>query len=301
MREPCVLLFGATGMLGREIASACRRRGVPLVTGAGRRDCDITNLRDVRDVLDELRPTMVINAAGYTDIDGAETDFESALETNGIGVGHLAHACRSTGALLVHFSTDLVFSGDAGRRYHPSDEPDPINSYGLSKLAGEQAILASGCEYLIIRSGWLYAPHGRNFVRFMLHAARQRDILNMVDDQYGQPTSCADLAVMTLRLIAAAARRTERKPMRGVYHAANGGACTWCDFARAIVKMAGIACEVHPCSTSAALRPAPRPHDCVLDLSETSLLIGPPRHWRDALRECVEQIESRRLVTSDVR
>lgn len=290
MKDARVLLLGANGMLGRELARACERCHLPLTVLNGSSDCDVAIRDNVWDVLCEVNPTIVINATGYTDVDGAEDDFARALHVNGVGAANLAHACRNFRAMLVQFSTDYVFNGHIQRPYCPSDPPDPINSYGLSKLAGEQAIATSGCEHLIVRTSWLYAAHGRNFVRTILDAAQQRDELKVVNDQHGRPTHCGDLAEMTLKLIAATARRGMGRPIARIVHAANSGVCTWFDLAKAIVQQAGLPCDVRPCVTEQHLRPAPRPRYSVLDLSDLVDLIGQPRHWREALAKCVSEL-----------
>lgn len=280
MNTPTTAVIGASGMLGREIVSACAARGIDVVGFGGPEALDITESEAVREALRGVK--LVLNAAAYTDVDGAESQPAEAMRVNQLGPLNLARTCRDNDALLVHFSTDYVFNGVASSEYRVDEEPSPLNVYGLSKLAGEHAIRDIGCEHLIIRSSWLFAPHSRNFVRTILDLSSQRSTLQVVVDQTGRPTASGDLANMTLGLVDAGAK--------GTFHAANRGRCTWFEFAREIVALAGHDCRVEPCKTSDQPRPAPRPRFSVLDLTETIRLIGKPRHWKAALRDCVDAL-----------
>ncbi len=278
MNTPTTAVIGASGMLGRELVSACAARGIDVVGFGTTEALDITESDAVRDGLRGVK--LVLNAAAYTDVDGAESQATEAMRVNQLGPMNLAQACRDNDALLVHFSTDYVFNGVASSEYRVDEEPSPLNVYGLSKLAGEHAIRDIGCDHLIIRSSWLFAPHSRNFVRTILDLSSQRSTLQVVADQTGRPTACGDLASMTLGLVDAGAK--------GTFHAANRGRCTWFEFAREIVALTDSNCRVEPCKTNDQPRPAPRPRFGVLDLTETIRLIGKPRHWKAALRDCVE-------------
>lgn len=280
MNSPTTAVIGASGMLGRELVSACAARGIDVVGFGSSKALDITDSDAVREALRGVK--LVLNAAAYTDVDGAESQAAEAMRVNQLGPMNLARACRDNDALLVHFSTDYVFNGVASSEYRVDEEPKPLNVYGLSKLAGEHAIRDIGCDHLIVRSSWLFAPHSRNFVRTILDLSSQRSTLQVVADQTGRPTACGDLASMTLGLIDAGAK--------GTFHAANHGRCTWFEFAREIVAIADSNCQVEPCKTNDQPRPAPRPRFGVLDLTETIRLIGKPRHWKAALRECVDAL-----------
>jgi dTDP-4-dehydrorhamnose reductase len=277
-----ILIIGNAGMLGRELVAECASRDANTRSLDGPSELDITDADAVSAVLRRQPPAVVINATGYTDVDGAETNPDEADRINATGPGNLARVCRELDCTLVHFSTDYVFDGRAGRPYLAQDEPNPINVYGRSKLAGERAIVESGCRHLLIRTSWLFAAHGRNFVRTILAAAGRKSTLNVVNDQHGRPTYCPDLARMTLDLL--------DRNAHGTYHAGNDGHCTWFDMATAIVDVAGSPCEVYPCPTTAYPLPAPRPAFSVLDLTATTALIGPPRHWTDAVADCVGQL-----------
>ncbi|MHC4767612.1 MAG: SDR family oxidoreductase, partial [Planctomycetota bacterium] len=163
MTQSGTVIIGSTGMLGCELVVACRRRGTEARGLVGPDEIDITDEHAVREILARERPSIVINATGYTDVDGAEAEPQAADQINRVGPAHLARACREAGALLVHYSTDYVFDGRLDRPYRPDDTPNPINAYGRSKLAGEQEITDVGCRHLLIRTSWLFAPHSRNF------------------------------------------------------------------------------------------------------------------------------------------
>ncbi len=280
MNTPTTAVIGASGMLGRELVSACAARGIDVVGFGSPEALDITEPDAAREALGGVK--LVLNAAAYTNVDGAESEPAEAMRVNQLGPMNLARTCRDNDALLVHFSTDYVFNGVASCEYRVDEEPSPLSVYGLSKLAGEHAIRDIGCDHLIIRSSWLFAPHSRNFVRTILDLSSQRSTLQVVADQTGRPTACGDLASMTLGLVDAGAK--------GTFHAANRGRCTWFEFAREIVALAGHDCRVEPCKTNDQPRPAPRPRFGVLDLTETIRLVGNPRHWQAALRDCVDAL-----------
>lgn len=279
MARPGTLIIGSGGMLGCELVAACRRRGVDARGIDGPVELDITDADAVKRVLGGDPRQVVINATGYTDVNGAESDPETAMQVNQAGPRNLARVCRSIGATLVHYSTDFIFDGSVDRPLRPDDPPNPINIYGVTKLAGEREVVDSGCDHLVLRTSWLFASQGCNFVRTVLDLAAERDCLEMVDDQQGCPTYAADLAEMTLGLLDAEAR--------GTLHVANGGRASWYDFAVAICEMARLDCTIRRCSMSDYPQAAARPPFTVLDLSRTEAIIGPPRHWRDALADCL--------------
>jgi len=290
MTQAGTVIIGSTGMLGRELVAACGDRGLEARGLVGPDEIDITDEHAVRAILARERPSIVINATGYTDVDGAEAESQAADQINRVGPGHLARSCREAGALLVHYSTDYVFDGRSQRPYRPDDTPNPVNAYGRSKLAGEREITELGCRHLIIRTSWLYAHHSRNFVRTIFDLAAKRPALDVVDDQCGRPTYAPDLASMTLQLLDHGAE--------GTVHAANDGQCTWFDLAGAIVERSGLPCRVRPCTTADMPRPAARPKYSVLDLEGTAALVGRPRHWTEALADCLERLAANRVTQS---
>lgn len=274
-----VLILGATGMVGRSWAGLLTSHGVEF-DALARPEID---LQQPETIVGAIRPehTLVINAAAWTDVDGAESDESGATRANGEAVGCIAERCAETGAMLVHYSTDYVFSGDAESPY-PIEAPiDPVNAYGRSKAAGEAALRDAGCDHLLVRTSWVYAPWGKNFVRTIAKLALERDELSVVDDQCGRPTSAEGLAGTTLALYLAGAS--------GTWHATDGDACTWHTFAREISGAIGAPCEVKPCTSDAFPRPAKRPAYSVLDLSETERLIGARTEWQVAVRRVLER------------
>ncbi|KAA0895292.1 dTDP-4-dehydrorhamnose reductase [Oryzomonas rubra] len=267
-----ILVVGANGMLGRDLMPLLGDRG----RGVDIDGIDITSLESVERVLTAVRPSVVINCAAYTDVDGCESNQETAMRVNGEGVGHLAMASRTIGARLVQISSDYVFDGSKGTPYLEDDAPNPLSVYGESKLAGEMNA-AVNPDHLIVRTQWLYGLHGKNFVETMLRLGSERDELSVVDDQVGSPTWTVDLAHAVVALL--------EKGCRGVYHAANEGYCSWNDFARAIFQEAGMAVTVTAMTTEQLNRPARRPLYSTLDCGKLARDGGyRPQPWRDALR-----------------
>jgi dTDP-4-dehydrorhamnose reductase len=276
------LLLGAGGMLHRAVSSLLGSAGVEHFNFA-RKELDLSRPETVEAALPRDL-SVVINCAAYTNVDQAETEEDLATRVNGVGVGALAEACKRRGALLVHYSTDYVFSGRGTRPYRTDDPRAPIGAYGRSKLVGEEAIEASGCEHLVIRTSWLYAPWGKNFVRTIVAFVRKKHPnLKIVSDQRGRPTSSEQLAEITVKLIEAGAR--------GMFHACDGGECTWLEFAREIGGAIDPAVQIGPCTTAELGRPAPRPAYSVMDLSKTEAVVGEVIDWRMALRSVLAKLE----------
>ena len=280
-----LLVTGADGMLGWEIQRAARRvtAGVDWrVAGHTRESLDVTDPEAVRHALGLISPAVVINCAAYTDVDGCESNEIEALRVNGEAPGRLAQICREAGVALVHFSTDYVFDGTSARPYTEDDPVHPLSAYGRSKLAGEEAIRASGASHLILRTQWLYGSHGKNFVDTILLRAAAGEKLRVVDDQRGAPTYARELAAAALTAIA--------RKLRGTYHAVNGGADTWYDVARAALSLADMDPEtVTPVSTEEVRRPARRPVWGVLDttrLERAGVRMSP---WREALETYIRK------------
>lgn len=267
-----ILVVGANGMLGRDMMALIgdTARGVDID------EIDITSLESTERIIRTLKPETVINCAAYTDVDGCETNVETAMQVNGEGVAHLAMATREIGARLVHVSTDYVFNGSKGSPYVEDDAPCPLGVYGESKLAGE---LNAGFnpDHLIVRTQWLYGLHGKNFVETMLRLAVEKDEISVVDDQVGSPTWTVDLSHAVLSLL--------KSGHRGVYHAANSGFCSWNEFAKAIFEEAGLSVKVNGMTTDELNRPARRPLYSILDCSKLEQDAGfRPQAWRSALK-----------------
>ncbi|MDX5459470.1 dTDP-4-dehydrorhamnose reductase [Micromonospora tulbaghiae] len=272
-----VLVTGAGGMLGRDLLAVLRTRPDLSVTVAARADLDVTDAHAVRDAVGGH--DVVLNAAAWTDVDGAETRERDATAVNGDAVAALAHACAVSGARLVHVSTDYVFAGDATEPY-PEDAPTgPVNAYGRSKLAGELAVarLLPETGY-VVRTAWLYATHGRNFVKTMLRLAAERDRLDVVDDQYGQPTWSYRLAERLVAL-ADAALAGDAEP--GTYHGTAAGETTWYGLARAVFALRGLDPDrVRPTTSDRFPRPAARPRYSVLAHGRwEAAKLPPPGDW----------------------
>lgn len=276
------LLISPGGMLGRAWTALLDAKGLPY-EAVSRPELDLTDEASLQRIV-RGGYRRVINCSAWTDVDGAETQEAEATAVNGDGVGRLAERCAEAGAVLVHYSTDYVFSGDADAPYPTDAAYAPVNAYGRSKARGEQLIRASGAQHLILRTSWLYAPWGKNFVLTMRSLGQQRDALSVVDDQRGRPTSCQHLADASLRLLDADAR--------GTLHVTDGGACTWFELAKAVVETVNPACDVQPCSSDAYPRPAVRPAYSVLDLGPTEALIGPMPHWKANVMAVLDQVKA---------
>jgi dTDP-4-dehydrorhamnose reductase len=271
-----ILVVGAKGMLGHDLMEILPGE----VRGVDVDEIDITSFESTRRVLLTLKPSLVVNAAAYTDVDGCEANKDLAMQVNGEGVAHLALAALEIGAKLVHVSTDYVFAGDKVGPLLEDDLPNPLSVYGESKLAGElNARLVP--DHLIVRTQWLYGLHGKNFVETMLRLAGDRDELAVVDDQIGTPTWTVDLSLAIRALVEAGCR--------GIYHAANMGVCSWNGFARAIFEEAGLDIKVNPMTTQDLGRPATRPLYSVLDCGKLMRDTGfQPEPWREALRKYLQ-------------
>lgn len=276
-----ILLLGKTGQIGQELQRTLPALGelLPL----GRADADLADQDCLRHALVMHRPDVIVNAAGHTGVDAAESQRDLCAQINTDAVDTLARYAQATGALLVQYSTDYVFDGAKPSPYTESDAPNPRNVYGLTKLGGEAAILASGCDALILRCSWVYATHGRNFPNTVLRLARTRDTLDVVADQAGAPTSAARIASITAKAIQA--RREQGLP-GGLYHLAASGSTTWHAYARYLV--AGAAARGMPLRLSPErIRAVPsneypaaalRPHNSRMDSSRlaTALKIHMP-------------------------
>ncbi|MGH2869993.1 MAG: dTDP-4-dehydrorhamnose reductase [Solirubrobacteraceae bacterium] len=269
-----LLITGAGGMLGRDVRAAAQAAGHETVA-VPRAELDIANSAAVDSVVADAHPELVVNCAAWTDVDGAEADYERALAVNGPGAGHVARAAAAAGAWTLHVSSDYVFSGAKRGPYLESDPVGPASGYGRSKLAGERAVAeAAPRAHTIVRSSWLFGVTGHCFPRTILRLAAERDQLNVVADQVGCPTFTGHLAEALVALAAT-------QPL-GVLHVAAAGECSWFDFASEIVGARSLDCQVCPCTTDEFPRPAPRPAYSVLRSQRGSLAPALP-HWRDGL------------------
>lgn len=275
-----ILIVGGRGMLGTDLMEAFS--SVHDTTGMDLPELDITQLEQCHAKLKEFRADVVLNAAAFTQVDACESREREAFLVNGHGAGNLAIAAASSGAMLVHYSTDYVFDGQKEAAYVEEDLPNPQNVYGKSKLLGETLIREHCPNHLILRTSWLFGPNGNNFIRTIVNAARKGNPLRVVNDQKGSPSYSKDLAAHTLRMIAAGCRST--------YHVTNSGYCTWYELASEAVAWAGMqSIPIAPVSSSEFPRPAPRPANSVLanaHLQRDGLPLMRP--WQAAIREYVE-------------
>lgn len=271
------LITGSEGMLAFALKKEIAGMPDALVRACDKSECDITNVNSVARVFAEYKPDIVLNCAGYTAVDKAEQEKETAMAVNAQGVANLAKACAENDSTLVHFSTDYVFNG-LKKSYDEADARDPINVYGLSKARGEEYIenILAGKKYYIIRTAWLYGPSGPNFVETMLKLAGEKDSLSIVDDQHGSPTLTFDLAKAVLQLINAG---VNKYPF-GIYHLTNSGHCTWYEYTCKIFEYSNIKIPVNPVTTDQFPRPARRPSYSVLNNNKGPIL----RPWSAALK-----------------
>ncbi|MGH8437027.1 MAG: dTDP-4-dehydrorhamnose reductase [Pseudomonas sp.] len=275
-----LVITGGRGMLAQAVSRVAREHGHQTFA-PGHDALDVTDAAAVHMLLRERAPDAVIQCAAYTSVDQAESERDLAFAVNAQGAGHVARACADLGATVVYPSTDYVFAGRATRPYRPGDETDPLNVYGASKVAGEQAVRAAARHY-VVRSSWLYGAGGRNFVGTILQRARAGEPLRVVRDQHGSPTWTRDLAQTLLLLL-------ERAAPAGTYHACNRGETTWYDLACTALQLAGVHASVTPVEGSEFQRPARRPAYSVLDSSATEDIVGPARTWQDALRAALAE------------
>ena len=293
------LLLGGNGQVGRELRRSLQQLGEVVVATRDGDDADAIADFDAPESLTALvaqfAPDVVVNAAAYTAVDKAEADSEAAFRVNAEAPATIARACAASGALLVHYSTDYVFDGSASRPYREDDATAPLGVYGASKLAGEEAIRASGARHAILRTAWVYAAHGKNFLLTMLRLAAEREELRVVADQVGAPTPAAWIADATASLVGHGVHAS------GTWHLTAGGMTSWHEFAAAIVDEAQ-ACgliahkpRVVAIATSDYPTPARRPAYSVLDTSRLRHDFGiAPPEWREGLQRTLETLAASR-------
>lgn len=296
-----ILVTGANGQLGNEmrlVSAGSKDRyiftDVVEVEGLETVMLDITDLEAIRKMVKDNDVKVIVNCAAYTNVDKAEDDVDFCRLLNARAPENLAVAANEAGALLVHVSTDYVFGGDPYNTPCREDQKGtPTGVYGLTKLQGEQAIQASGCDYVIIRTAWLYSEFGRNFVKIMLNLTATKPQLNVVFDQTGTPTYAFDLAEVIAVVIADyAAVDSEKYPKTGVYHYSNEGVCSWFDFTKMIAEYAGNNdCDIQPCHSDEFPSKVKRPAYSVLDKTKIKNTFGIKiPYWTDSLRKCIKNL-----------
>lgn len=286
-----VLITGANGQLGSQIYRILETGVSELgqidyqykhaeIIALDSEKLDITSVDSVKKSLFEIKPSIVINAAAYTKVDDCEENYELAFKVNSLGARNLAMACETIGAKLIHISTDYIFSGDGTVPYKEFDTPVPVSVYGKTKLMGEEYVKDFCSRYFIIRTAWLYGYNGKNFVKTIMKAGREKGYLEVVEDQRGNPTNVEDLAYHILKLAL-----TEEY---GIYHCTGKGECSWYDFACKILEYSKINCIVTPIRSDKLTRAAKRPSYSSLDNIMLRYTVGDEmREWREALKHFI--------------
>ena len=275
-----ILITGCNGQLGLELSKQLNKVNNKIQL-TDRKTLDIIDEKQVNKFIIENNPDIVINCAAHTAVDLCETDVENAYKINALGPRNLAIACEKIGAKLVHISTDYVFDGKKNKPYREYDNTCPNSVYGSSKLMGEKFVKNFCSRYFIVRTAWLYGE-GNNFVRTMLKLAETNKELNVVNDQFGSPTSTVDLAKAIIDLM-----NTEHY---GVYHGTCEGQCSWYDFAKKIFEIKNIDIKVNPVTSEEFKRPAPRPAYSVLDNFMFKLVgLNSFRNWEESLKEYLDK------------
>jgi dTDP-4-dehydrorhamnose reductase len=275
-----IAVLGGRGMLGSDLVKICQQQGInPIVYDLP--EFDITDVDQVRQAV--ASADMIVNCAAYTNVDGAESQAELAYQVNDEAVGRLGTVARQAGKWVLHISTDFVFDGSGDKPYVETDNPNPINTYGKTKLAGEQLLTGSGCDYCIVRIEWTYGSAGNNFVTKLIQRAESRQTLKVVDDQTGSPTSTIEAAKAICELV-------KKKP-EGIYHFASAGYVTRYDMAKFILEQLSMNIELLPCKTSDFPSPATRPLNSRFDCSKIkSLLDETIERWQDPLELFLRQL-----------
>lgn len=291
-----ILLFGKTGQVGWELQRALAPLGkiTALSTRSTEWCGDLTQPEEIRKSIQNLRPDIIVNAAAYTAVDKAESEPDLAELINSTSVKVMAEEAKNLNAILIHYSTDYVYSGEGHNRWRESDKPEPRNVYGKTKLSGEQAITAADIQYLIFRTSWVYASRSNNFIKTMLRLGSEKEALNIINDQIGAPTGAALIADIT----AHALRMVQANPdLRGIYNLAAAGETSWFDYASLIFTESekystGLKIrKLIPIKTAEYITPAKRPLNSRLDLSRLEKSFGlnmPP--WQDGVRYVIQEI-----------
>ena len=286
-RNMNILVTGSNGQLGhslRDIAADSANRYI--FTDVA--ELDITDKSAIIRMMETENINLVINCAAYTNVDKAEDDFDTANLINNTAVRNLAEACKQFGATFIHVSTDYIFDGSGNIPYTEDMPLAPLGVYGVTKLHGEQAVLESGCDYIIIRTSWLYSEYGKNFVKTMMMLTEQRDNLNVVFDQAGTPTYAGDLARAIYNIV----ENNKYSGNNGIYHFSNEGVCSWYDFAHEISELARTECDIRPCHSNEFPSKVNRPHYSVLDKTKIKTTFGLTiPYWKDSLRVCISNLQ----------
>ncbi|WP_314065810.1 dTDP-4-dehydrorhamnose reductase [uncultured Vagococcus sp.] len=270
-----ILITGKNGQLGTELGQFLEQKEIDYL-GTDSKELDICNQKQVIDYFNQVRPTIVFHCAAYTAVDAAEDESkELNAKVNVEGTRHVAEAAESVGAILVYISTDYVFDGGKSEgEYYPEDETNPINQYGMAKLAGEQIVAGTCTKYYIIRTSWVYGKYGNNFVFTMQKLAKNRDVLTVVSDQIGRPTWTRTLAEFMLHLVV-------EKAEYGTYQLSNDESCSWYEFAQEILKNQSV--KINPISSDNYPQKANRPKRSIMNLDKAKATGFVIPTWKEAL------------------
>ena len=284
-----ILITGANGQLGHEMQRVAKESNDNYIftdVAEGYENLDITDLEAIRKMVKANNVEIIVNCAAYTNVDRAESDFDTANLINNTAAGNLATAMKEVEGTLIHVSTDYVFQGDRNIPCREDWPTNPLGVYGKTKLAGEKAIEATGCQHIILRTAWLYSQWGKNFVKTMQSLTASKDSLKVVFDQVGTPTFAGDLADAIAHII-----NTRQLDKTGIYHFSNEGVCSWFDFAKVICELSGNTCDIQPCYSEEFPSPVKRPHFSVLDKSKLKSTFGiRVPYWTDSLKKCIKQL-----------
>ena len=299
-----ILITGANGQLGREMRLVSQETDgqwfftdVVEAEGVETTLLDITDLEAIRQVVKECKIECIVNCAAYTNVDKAESDEAFCRQLNADAPRNLALAMKEVGGLLIHISTDYVFGGDPYNTPCQEDQKGtPTGVYGQTKLEGEQNILATGCDYVILRTAWLYSEFGKNFVKTMLNLTATKPQLKVVFDQAGTPTYAYDLALAIRTILDDYVQELPRHgySKNGIYHFSNEGVCSWFDFTKMIAALAGnTSCDIQPCHSDEFPSPVKRPAYSVLDKTKIKEAFGIHiPYWMDSLKACLRNMQS---------
>jgi dTDP-4-dehydrorhamnose reductase len=294
--RPRILILGSNGQVGVELQRSFAEVGE--IAAPGRDSVDLAHPEQLRAIVRSATPDIILNAAAYTAVDRAESEPDLARSINAVAPGVLAEEALRLSALLIHYSTDYVFDGSKTGSWLETDATNPLNVYGATKLAGEQAIQQVGGRFLIFRTSWVYGPHGKNFLFTMLRLGRARERLSIVDDQIGAPTTSSELAEATRDIVMSVLREDADSMARwsGVYHMTCGGSVSWCGFARAIFERAGVMLdgkkpEVAPISSHEYPTPAKRPRNSIMSNEKLNARFGISlAPWESALDHTMKRL-----------
>ena len=295
-----IVITGRQGQIARALFEADSALGVE-VTTVGRPELDLAEPETIEPALRAASPDIVINAAAYTAVDQAESEPETAAKINKDGAGAVAAAAKALGAPIIHLSTDYVFDGAKTSAYVEDDPVAPASAYGASKLAGEQAVAAANCDHLILRTSWVYAPYGKNFVRTMLALAETREEVRVVADQHGCPTYAPDIAQAIIRIAQNLLKDRSDPRIRGIFHLAGSGETTWAGLADAIFEyLAGRSRRrpiLTPITSAEYPTPARRPANSRLNCAKLASMHGIELpHWQQSLTTCLKRLVMAKLV-----